>query len=72
MITGKFTLYELVLICLWIATSIRQYIAFRAHRVHSRQIAQLKTDHKIHTGQIAQLENMHTGVTVEHPPEPSP
>ena len=58
MITGKLTLYELVLIGLWVATTIRQYVAWRSHRLHSRQ--------------IAQLQQMHSGTQEDHPPEPSP
>jgi hypothetical protein len=61
-ITGKFTLYEAVLIGLWIATTVRSYIA---HKMHSRQIAN-------HTREIQQLEVMHDGTTEQHPAEPSP
>ncbi|MGB6771177.1 MAG: hypothetical protein WBF51_04150 [Candidatus Dormiibacterota bacterium] len=48
MITGRFTLYELVLILLWIATTIRMYVG---HRMHTKQIGDLQKMHPTEDGQ---------------------
>jgi hypothetical protein len=57
-LTGTFTIYDLVIIGLFVAGCVKSYIDYRLH-------------HK-HTQQIAQLETMHGGTTELHPPEPSP
>ena len=64
--SGTFSIYDAVLLFIFFGGVVERLIAWRAHRLHTRQIAGEGVE-------IAQLQQMHDpAAATDHPPEPSP